>query len=49
MLEERETNVSEVEETVETPTEPTMETVMHDPDAPVITMKKLLEAVEAKT
>ena len=44
MLEERETNVSEVEEVVETPTEPTMETVMHDPDAPVITMKKLLEA-----
>jgi len=43
MLEEKETVVSEVEE-VETPAEPTMETVMHDPDAPVITMKKLLEA-----
>ena len=23
---------------------PTMEAVMHDPDAPIITMKKLLEA-----
>ena len=34
-----------VEETNETVTEqPTMDTVMHDPDAPVITMKKLLEA-----
>ena len=36
-----------VVEEVVTPTEPTanaMEAVMHDPDAPIITMKKLLEA-----
>ena len=35
-----------IEEVVEeaTPANPEMEAVMHDPDAPVITMKKLLEA-----
>ena len=32
------------EEATEAPAQPTMEAVMHDPDAPVITMKKLLEA-----
>ena len=32
------------EEVTEAPVQPSMETVMHDPDAPVITMKKLLEA-----
>ena len=32
------------EEVTEAPAQPTMEAVMHDPDAPVITMKKLLEA-----
>lgn len=31
-------------ETLEATAAPTMEAVMHDPDAPVITMKKLLEA-----
>ena len=32
------------EEVTEAPAQPSMEAVMHDPDAPVITMKKLLEA-----
>lgn len=32
------------QEVTEAPAEPLMEAVMHDPDAPVITMKKLLEA-----
>ena len=36
--------MSEEEKVVAPVAEPTMEAVMHDPDAPVITMKKLLEA-----
>ena len=41
---EEEKKVVEAAEAVETPAQPSMEAVMHDPDAPVITMKKLLEA-----
>ena len=40
---EEEKVVAPVEETTEAPAS-AMEAVMHDPDAPVITMKKLLEA-----
>ena len=39
-----ETKVVAAEAVAEAPANPTMEAVMHDPDAPVITMKKLLEA-----
>ena len=41
---EEEKKVVEAAEAAQAPAEPTMEAVMHDPDAPVITMKKLLEA-----
>lgn len=45
MSEEEKVAVVAEEKTVAaTPAAPTMEAVMHDPDAPVITMKKLLEA-----
>ena len=43
MSEEKKEVVAE-EVATEVPANPTMEAVMHDPDAPVITMKKLLEA-----
>jgi len=39
-----ETKVVAAEEKVAEAAAPTMEAVMHDPDAPIITMKKLLEA-----
>ena len=39
-----ETKVVAAEAVAEAPANPTREAVMHDPDAPVITMKKLLEA-----
>ena len=39
-----ETKVVAEEAKQEVPANPTMEAVMHDPDAPIITMKKLLEA-----
>ena len=47
MVEEKKVAEAEAEEKVEAPVETaatTMEAAMHDPDAPVITMKKLLEA-----
>ena len=47
MVEEKKVAEAEAEEKVEAPVEQaatTMEAAMHDPDAPVITMKKLLEA-----
>ena len=47
MVEEKKVAEAETEEKVEAPVETaatTMEAAMHDPDAPVITMKKLLEA-----
>lgn len=45
LMEEEKITTPEVSEsTEETKVEETMESLMHDPDAPVITMKKLLEA-----
>ena len=44
MAEEKKEVLEEVKEAPETAANPTMEAVMHDPDAPVITMRKLLEA-----
>ena len=46
MAEEKKEVVEEVAEQAapEAAANPTMEAVMHDPDAPVITMRKLLEA-----
>ncbi len=46
MAEEKKEVLEEVAEQAapETAANPTMEAVMHDPDAPVITMRKLLEA-----
>ena len=44
MAEEKKEALEEVKEAPETTANPTMEAVMHDPDAPVITMRKLLEA-----
>ena len=41
---EEEKKVVEAAPEAAAPAEPTMAAVMHDPDAPVITMKKLLEA-----
>ena len=43
-MEEEKKVVEAAPEAVEAPAQPSMEAVMHDPDAPVITMKKLLEA-----
>ena len=46
MAEENKEVLEEVKEqpAPETAANPTMEAVMHDPDAPVITMRKLVEA-----
>ena len=44
MTEEEKKVVEAAEEAPAAPAQPTMEAVMHDPDAPVITIKKLLEA-----
>ena len=41
MAEEKKEVLEEVKEAPETAANPTMEAVMHDPDAPVITMRKL--------